>query len=659
MRRLSGFWKALTGIIAGVWGLFIIYTSLTVALHPLLQGGISLSFGLVLVFLAYPLTKKILSQEYKGHSGLLKLLVFGSKTAPSLLDIVLILVSLVPCFYIMIYWEQIVRNPGEYETYQLILGAVLTICLLEGTRRSLGVVIPLVVIGFVLYALYGTIMPGPFGHAGFTFEELLYQLYLMTEGIWGLLTDMTSRIIAPFVIFGPILFATGVGKVFMDIAQAWGGRVRGGPGHVSVISSSFFGMLSGSSVANVATTGAFTIPTMKRLGFPRELAAGVEASASSGGQIMPPIMGAGCFIMAEFLNIPYTHIMIAGIIPAIIYFVGISAGVWIEAGRYGMGKLPKELIPSLKEVLRLRVFLNFILPIGTLTALLFSFFPPQVCAVWALLISITTFLIIGGPFTPKEIWQRVKTIWGGYLDGIMTALAWLMVMMSCVQVAVTVISLTGFGVKVSEIIIGLSGHNIWLALIAAMLTAIILGMGMTTTAAYVIAAAVLVPAMEGMGLDPLASHLFIFYFAIKSGLTPPVCIAVFTATAISGGSWLKAAWDSMRLGIGGYIMPFYFLFVPAFLMKGSFFDIAFLFVGAVIAMFAIEAGLMGFLTKPSTLLERILYLIGGLVMMGPGYYTFIGIGIFALGYLCERFSPPIPILGRRPDHIVLKKPVIT
>lgn len=658
MRNLSGFWKLLTGTLAGAWGIFLIYTSLTVALHPLLQGGISLSFGLALVFLAYPLTKKTLSGEQKGQSGVGRLLIFGSQTAPSLLDIILIFISLIPCFYIMIYWEQIVRNPGDYETYQLMLGAVLVVCLLEGTRRSLGIVIPLVVIGFVLYALYGTIMPGPFGHAGFTLEEILYQLYLMTEGIWGLLTDMTSRIIAPFVIFGPVLFATGVGKVFMDIAQAWGGRFRGGPGHVAVIASSFFGMLSGSSVANVATTGAFTIPTMKKLGFPRELAAGVEASASSGGQIMPPIMGAGCFIMAEFLNIPYTQIMIAGIIPAVVYFVGISAGVWIEAGRYGMGTLPKELMPSLKEILRARVLLNFILPIGTLTALLFSFFPPQVCAAWALLVSFVTFLFIGGPLSPREIWQRVKIVWSGYLTGIMTALAWLMVMMSCVQVAVTVISLTGFGVKISEIIIGLSGQNVALALIATMLTAIILGMGMTTTAAYVIAAAVLVPAMSGMGFDPLASHLFIFYFAIKSGLTPPVCIAVFTATAISGGSWLRAAWDSMRLGIGGYIMPFYFLFVPGFLMKGSAYEIAFLFVGAVIAMFAIEAGVMGFLTKPSTPLERILYFFGGLIMMGPGYYTFIGIAIFALGYLCERFSPPIPILGKRPVQIVLKRPSI-
>ncbi|MFQ3573434.1 MAG: TRAP transporter fused permease subunit [Thermodesulfovibrionales bacterium] len=654
MRTLKGIWKIVAGIIAGVWGIFILYTSLTVALHPLLQGGISLSFGLALVFMAYPIKKSVLKDPPPSYPSILKYLVFGTKESPSVLDLFIMVLGIIPCVYIMLGWEEIVRNPGYYETHHLILGAILVLCLLEGTRRSLGIVIPLVVFGFVIYAVIGPKIPGIFGHSGFSVDELLYQFYLMTEGIWGLLTDMTSRIIAPFVIFGPVLFATGVGKVFMDIAQAWGGRMRGGPGHVAVISSSFFGMLSGSSVANVATTGAFTIPTMKKLGFPRELAAGVEASASSGGQIMPPIMGAGCFIMAEFLNIPYTKIMIAGIIPAVIYFVGISAGIWIEAGRYGMGKLPKELIPSLKEVLRPRVFLNFILPIGTLTALLFSFYPPQICAAWSLIVSAVTFLVVGGGYSVKEIWQRIQTIWKGYFDGIMTALAWLMVMMSCVQVAVTVISLTGFGVKVSEIIINLSGHNIYLALFAAMFTAIILGMGMTTTAAYVIAAAVLVPAMEGMGLDPLASHMFIFYFAIKSGLTPPVCIAVFTAVAISGGNWLRAAWDSMRLGIGGYIMPFFFVFVPSFLMKGSYDDILFHFIGAFVAMFTIEAGLMGYFTKPLTWLERIIYFVGGLFLMAPGYYTFLGLGMSLLAYLLERFNFQIPVILTRPQQLVHK-----
>jgi len=338
MRKLTGGWAKLLNVLVAGWSLFLLVTALYMALHPLLMGAISLIFGLAIVFLVYPLHPGKL--EAKGGWGLL---LFGSKRAPSLLDLGLIVVSVVPCIYIMADWESIVRSPGMYETHQLILGAGLVVCLLEGTRRALGNSIPILVLFFLCYALFGSYIPGSFGHAGFDLEEILYQLYLMSEGIWGLLTDMTSRLIALFVVFGPVLFATGVGKSFMDISLLLGGRLRGGAGHVAVISSSFFGMLSGSSVANAATTGSFTIPTMKRLGFPAPFAAGIEASASSGGQIMPPIMGAGCFIMAEFLNISYTKVMIAGLIPAVLYFVGISCGIWVEAGRHNLGKLPDLL----------------------------------------------------------------------------------------------------------------------------------------------------------------------------------------------------------------------------------------------------------------------------------------------------------------------------
>jgi len=487
-----------------------------------------------------------------------------------------------------------------------------------------------------------------FGHAGFTGEEVLYQLFMMTEGIWGLLTDLTSRLIALFVLFGPVLFATGVGKTFMDISQLTGGRVRGGAGHVAVIASSFFGMLSGSSVANVATTGSFTIPTMKRLGFPPALAGAVEAAASSGGQIMPPIMGAGCFIMAEFLNIPYLSVMVAGIIPAVIYFVGVSAGIWVEAGRFGLGKLPPELIPRMREVLGLRQLLTFVLPVGTLILLLAMFLPPQFCAAWALVVAMVNYMVIGGAWSPSGLWNRMKTIWEGYLQAVVTALAWLMVMMSCVQMAVTMISLTGFGVKVSSLIIDLAGTHLSLALAATMITALVLGMGMTTTAAYVIAAAVLIPALDGIGLPSLASHMFIFYFAIKSGLTPPVCIAVYTASAIAGSPWLRTAWNSMRLGIGGYIIPFYFILMPGYLMKGDPWWIIYLIASGVAAMFAIEAGIMGYLKKPSTMLERTVYTVAGLLILGPLKYSLVGFGLFAVGYLLERFDVQIPVIAERP-----------
>lgn len=652
MRELKGFWKIILHLLVGLWGVFILYTALLHALHPLLQGGISLSIGLSIVFLVYPFSKRMLKWNVPK---LFQFLLTGTKTSPSLIDLLFIATSLIPCIYIMLNWEDIVRNPGVFEQYHLILAVLLIVSLLEGTRRALGLTIPILVMFFILYTVAGPNIPGRFGHPGFSFTDILYQLYLMTEGVWGLLTDMASRIIAPFIIFGPILFATGVGSTVMDLSTYFGGKIRGGPGHVAVISSSLFGMLSGSSVANAATTGSFTIPLMKRFGFSRAFAAAVEAAASSGGQIMPPIMGAGCFIMAEFLNIPYAHIMIAGLIPALIYFAGIAAGIWIEAGRTGMGKLPKELMPELKSILRPSRILGFVLPIGTLGVLLFMFFPAQICAAWAIVVSVVFFTFFGGPLKAKETWSRIKSIWGGLYEGVVKALAWLMIMMACVQIAVSLISLTGFGVKVSELIIEISGYNVYLALIATMLTAIILGMGMTTTAAYVIAAAVLVPALQQMGINPLAAHLFIFYFAIKSGLTPPVCITVFTTTAIAGGSWLKAAWNSMKLGIGGYIMPFFFIFVPAYLMKGSTWEVLFIFIGAFVAMFAIEAGVLGYWKKPSTPLERALYISGGLIMMAPGYWTFVGLAIFAIGLMLEKFDVQIPLIAKRPAQIIRKQ----
>ena len=571
--------------------------------------------------------------------------------SPSVLDLLMMAISVGPCVYIMFTWEYIVRNPGEYEIYQLYLGGVLVLSLLEGTRRSLGIVIPLLVSGFLLYALFGSHIPGRFGHGGFSLEEVFYQLFLMTEGVWGLLTDLTSRLIALFVIFGPVLFATGVGKTFMDVAKLGGGRIRGGPGHVAVIASSFFGMLSGSAVANVATTGSFTIPTMKRLGFPPPFAGAVEATASSGGQIMPPIMGAGAFIMAEFLNVPYLTVMVAAVIPAIVFFFGVAAGVYVEACRNGLGTMPKEFMPKIKEVLHPRQLMVFVLPVGTLVVLLTMFLPPQLCAAWALVVTMGVFMLTGGPFTVSGLLERLGIIWEGYFRAILTALAWLMVMMSCVQVAVSLISLTGFGVKVSQLIIQLAGTHIALALAAAMLTALILGMGMTTTAAYVIAASVLIPAMGMLKLPLLASHLFVFYYAVFSGLTPPVCIAVYTGAAIAEARWVSTAWIAIRLAISAFVLPFYFMFNTTYLMQGTAGQVVVLVIGALAAMLFIQGGAMGFLGKNLTAIERVLCLAGGFTMLAGGKYAIIGLAVGGIGYLLMKFDLQIPVIGMRPSMV--------
>ena len=471
----------------------------------------------------------------KKHSDFVKLMLIGTSNSPSVIDVIFSILGSLPCIFIVIYWEPIVSNPMTYEFFHLVLGAVLFVLLVEATRRSLGLIVPIVVSSFVLYAFLGHLLPGEMGHAGYGLEELLYIFYLTTEGVWGLLTDLTSRLIAIFILLGPILFACGVGNTFVKWARFTGGRIRGGAGQIALLSSAGLGMLSGSSVANVATTGTFTIPTMKKLGYTDDIAAATEASASSGGQIMPPIMGAGAFVMAELLGMQYTKIMFASIIPALCYFVGIGSGIYILAGRYGLGKLPEKLIPNWKELLNPRELINTIIPIGILIYLLLIYMPPQSCAGWALISSLVIFLFFGGSLTSKEIENRVRISLGAFFKAANKALVMLIVMMSCVQIVVTLINATGLGVKISEFIVNLAGNNSFLALIAVMVVAIILGMGMSTTAAYVIAASALGPAMVTMGLPPLPSHLFIFYFAIAAGITPPVCVAVFTARAISGG----------------------------------------------------------------------------------------------------------------------------
>jgi TRAP transporter 4TM/12TM fusion protein len=649
MRQLTGVWRWIVILITTIAICFIIFTSLWRPFHPALQGSVILTYGMLVVFLNYPISKEAIR---KKQSNFVKLMFIGTSNSPSVTDILFSILGSIPCLFIVIYWEPIVSNPMTYEFFHLVLGAMLFVLLVEATRRTLGLIVPVVVSSFVLYAFLGHLLPGEMGHAGYGLEELLYIFYLTTEGVWGLLTDLTSRLIAIFILLGPILFACGVGNTFVKWSRFTGGRIRGGAGQIALLSSAGLGMLSGSSVANVATTGTFTIPTMKKLGYNNEIAGATEASASSGGQIMPPIMGAGAFVMAELLGMQYTKIMFASIIPALCYFVGIGSGIYILAGRYGLGKLPKNLIPKWQELLNPRELINTIIPIGILIYLLLIYMPPQSCAGWALISSLVIFLLLGGSLTSKEIGNRVKISLTAFFKAANGALVMLIVMMSCVQIVVTLINATGLGVKISEFIVNLAGNSSFLALIAVMVVAIILGMGMSTTAAYVIAASALGPAMVTLGLPPLPSHLFIFYFAIAAGITPPVCVAVFTARAISEGSWIRIAIISMGLSLGGYIIPYFFIYQPAILMQAGTLSIIRVLFTVVIAMFIIEAGVFGYLKKPATLIERLLFIIGGLFLLNSTLLTdLLGVSLVGVGLILHYFVPYIPIIGRRAADI--------
>jgi len=650
MRALTGVWKWIVVAITALTVTFIVFTSLWRPFHPALQGAVVLTFGMLLVFINNPISRKALA---KGPSRTAASLVFGTNSTPSLLDIVFTVMGSAPCIFIIMNWEPIVSNPLTYETYYLVLGAILFIMLVEGTRRTLGNIVPIVVFSFVAYALFGHLLPGELGHAGYGLEELLYIFYLTTEGVWGLLTDLTSRLIAIFILLGPILFACGVGNTFIKWSRYTGGRIRGGAGQIALLSSAGLGMLSGSSVANVATTGTFTIPTMKKLGYNDEIAAATEASASSGGQIMPPIMGAGAFVMAELLGVKYMSIMVAAIIPAICYFMGIGSGIYVLAGKYGLGKLPAKLIPKWADLFNPRELLNTLIPIGILIYLLLNYLPPQTCAGWSLVSALVIFLFIGGPLNQKETGKRTKSSLQAFYKAVNGALVMLIVMMSCVQVVVTLINATGLGVKISEFIVNLAGTNAFLALVAVMIVAIILGMGMSTTAAYVIAASALGPALVTLGLPGLPSHLFIFYFAIAAGITPPVCVAVFTARAISGGSWVRIAMISMGLSLGGYIIPYFFIYQPAILMQGgTLFGTLWVVITVIIAMFFIEAGVFGYFLKPTSPSERLLFIVGGLFLLSSTLLTdVIGLALVGVGILSHHFTPNIPFLGKRPTEL--------
>ncbi|MCJ7496463.1 MAG: TRAP transporter fused permease subunit, partial [Deltaproteobacteria bacterium] len=626
-------WKIIGQLLVGALVVLVFYTSFIGAWHPVIQGSIFLSFALAVVFLYTPMSKTRLRADAPSF---IEKFLFGLKDSPAVLDVFMMIASIVTCGYVLMNWEEITRQRWMYQPYELVFSALLGIMLLEATRRTTGKIIPVMVILFLAYALFGSIIPGSFGHPGFPLREVLYHYYMMTEGYWGMLTDLTSRVIAVFLLLGPVLFATGVGDTFMNLARFFGGRISGGAGQIAVISSACFGTLSGSAVANVATTGTFTIPTMKKLGYRPELAGAIEASASSGGQIMPPIMGVGAFVMAEMLGIPYFYVCVAAIIPALIYFFGVGAGVFFAAKKYGLGKVPPELMPKAREVFALGPMINLLIPIGILIYILALLLPPQLAAVWALIAAIAAYLIVG-LLSPGQIWERIRTLGGALSTGTITALATLMVMAVCVQMAVSLVSLTGLAVKMSEAIMALAGINVLLALIATMVMIMILGMGMPTTAAYIIGAAVLGSTLMGLEIKGLSAHMFIFYYSVLGNISPPVCVAVYTAVTIAGGNWLRMAFIAMSLCLGAYLIPFTFVFYPALLMQGEPIDIIYTTLTALMGVLFVSAGVFGYFLKPTNILERLLFITGGLLLFKPGLSTdLIGAAMIATGIIIQK-----------------------
>jgi TRAP transporter 4TM/12TM fusion protein len=448
---------------------------------------------------------------------------------------------------------------------QVGIAIVLLLVVLEAARRAISWPLPTVALLALVYGLFGQYIPGEFGHSGTPLASFLGTLTIAEGGIWGSLAGVSVSVVAIFVIFGAVLNAGEAGQGFMNIASAAAGRLKGGAAKVSVISSALFGSISGSASANVASTGAITLPAMTRLGYPKRLAAAVEAVASSGGQIMPPLMGAGAFVMVELTGVPYTAIMAAALLPAFLYFFAVWIGINGYASRYELAGLAKEDRPDLRAVIITSAF--FAIPFAVLMWGMFAArYTPQFAACMAILVGfVMLFFHADGMLDMRRVLGRLE-------QAVVTAarqVSMIAAIILCASIIIGVLSITGLGVKITSLILSASGGMLWPSLLLTALACLVLGMEVPTTAAYVICVSVAGPALTKLGLEPLQAHLFVFWFALLSTITPPVCGAVFIAAGMIGENWLKVAVTAMSLGLGLYIIPLTMVANPAIMGLAS------------------------------------------------------------------------------------------
>lgn len=507
---------------------------------------------------------------------------------------------------------------------EMILSAAMIFVILEAGRRTVGW--PLVILGggFVLYAYFGNYLPDPFWHRGYSLNAIFEYSFFTPEGVFGIPIAVMANYVFHFILFGSLLVASGAGEFFSDLARALTGRFTGGPAKASVVSSAFMGMLSGSASANVVTTGSFTIPAMKRAGYHPNFAAGVEAVSSSGGQLAPPILGTAAFIMMEFVGVSYATVVGISIIPAVLYFLGVFIMVDLEARRLGLNRTPGELLPHAWPILKRHGYL--LLSIGVMIYILLDGWTPTMAAVGA----IASLFILLLVFDPENRRRIVYVVWEA-LVAAPKMVAPVVVACAIGGLLVGLIGLTGLGLRISGIILTLSQGNLLLILILTMIMGVILGMGMPTSGAYIILAALLAPGLVDAGVDILAAHMFIIYSAAKSSITPPVAIASYAAAALANSDPWRTSLTAFRLGLSVFIIPFMFVFGTALLGIGTPVEIAVAVVSASIGIAAMSVACIGWLFAPLNAIERLAFLAAALLMMNTeGQTDLIGGAIAAL-----------------------------
>ncbi len=609
-RRLKGPVAKFVFILAVVWSLAQLYTAAFGVLPSTLQRAPHVGVALVLIFILYPAKRGNKSNKVPWYDYILAFLGFSVAA------------------YHIIFYEDLVWRAGVYNNVDTIIGIIAVLLVIEATRRMAGPVIITLATFFLLYAYFGKYFPSFMAHPGLSIKRIAVFQWLSTEGILGIPIQVSSTFIFLFMLFATFLRKTGIGDWLTDLAVGLTGGTTGGPAKAAVIASAAQGTVSGSSVANTVGTGSVTIPLMKSIGYRNEFAGAVEAAASTGGQLMPPIMGAAAFIMVEFLNVPYITIALSAAIPAILYFTGIFITVHLEAKKSGLLGIPKDKLPNWKQLIKKKWFLAT--PIFGIVYLLVKGYTAMMAAFIAVILYVAVSMIL------KETRMSLKQIIKALEEGARSALP---VVVACATagIIVGIITLTGLGMKMSGGLVKLAGGNIYLTMLFTMVGSIILGMGVPTTANYIIQATVSAPALISLGVPHIAAHLFVFYFGIVADITPPVALAAFAGSGIAQSDPLKTGVEAFKLGFAAYLVPYIFALSPILVLvrpegyttMAFSLSVALAIITAVIGMICIGASTTGYFITNDKWYERIMFLVAGLTLIIPGIYSDI-FGIAAL-----------------------------
>jgi len=612
VRILPGGWQTTTYAIAVIMSLFHIWVNTFGVMPGIYRNAVHLGFVLILIFFLYPISKRY-PQKFIT------------------LDVILAFLSAIVALYILLFEEELHLERASVPILRDYLFAALAlILLLYGTYRAVGWFIPTLSLLFVFYALFlGNIIPGTFHYRGVALTRFLYRMYLTDEGIFGIVCTVSSTYVILFILFGAFLLKSGAGDFIIKLAQAVAGHRVGGPAKIAVVASGFMGSISGSAVANTVATGSFTIPLMKKVGYRAHFAGGVEAAASTGGQLMPPIMGAGAFIMAQWTGISYLKIIAVATIPAIMYFASVAFFVHIEALKQGIIPTPKEDLPRLGDVLK--EGFQFTIPVIILVVLLLRGYTPT----YAACVGMGSIIVVS--WFKKNTRMGIKDILDALYMGARNTISTAAILI-CVGIIIGVVAITGVAITFSGVVMELSHGILFFAIILVMLASLVLGMGLPVTASYIMLAVLAGPALTQMGVSLLAAHMIIFWYSQDANVTPPVCLAAFSAAGVAGSKPMRTGFASWKLAKGLYIIPFLFAYTPL-LFEGPVIEVIITALSALIGLFGFTVCWEGYLLRKMNIGERAITVLATVFLFWPeNIFKGVGFIILASMYLLQRAS---------------------